>query len=159
MREDLVTPVTARRLGQEGLIWEPQIGDWCTVLGATHVGEGNAGMWLVVGVLPMAGMLALVDSAGQWPVTQVPPHDCLWLPTAGKLKTWARARGYRVATGETTAMVLAATAPMLRHVCRLTRSGDPTTIDGEGLNEAEAVADAVLRLLGADTADSPNLGW
>jgi len=159
MREDLVTPSTARRLGQEGLIWEPQIGDWCTVLGAAHVGEGNAGMWLVVGVLPMAGMLALVDAAGMWPVTQVPPHDCLWLPSAGKLKTWLRSRGYRVASGETTALALAATSPMPLHVCRLTRTGDPTAIDGEGLNEAEAVANAMLRVLGADTAESPNLGW
>ncbi len=159
MREDLVTPSTARRLAQEGLIWEPQIGDWCTVLGAAHVGESSAGMSLVIGVQPMAGMLALVDAAGQWPVTQVPPHDCLWLPSAGKLKTWLRSRGYRVATGEATAMVLAATAPMLRHVCRLTQSGTPTTIDGEGLNEAEAVADALLRVLGANTADSPNFGW
>jgi hypothetical protein len=159
MREDLVTPSTARRLGQEGLIWEPQIGDWCTVLGAAHVGEGNAGMWLVVGVQPMAGMLALVDAAGQWPVTQVPPHDCLWLPSAGKLKTWLRSRGYRVATGEASAMVLAATAPVLRHVCRLSQSSAPTIVDGEGLNEAEAVADALLRVLGADTADSPNFGW
>src|SRR4029077_21061088 len=111
MREDLVTPSTARRLAQEGLIWEPQIGDWCTVLGAAHVGESSAGMSLVVGVQPMAGMLALVDAAGQWPVPRVPQHDCLWLPSAGKLKTWLRSRCYRVATGEATAMVLAATAP------------------------------------------------
>jgi len=27
MREDLVTPATARRLANEGLGWEPQIGD------------------------------------------------------------------------------------------------------------------------------------
>src|SRR5262249_45579545 len=109
--------------------------------------------------LPMVGMLALVDAAGQWPVSQVPPHDCLWLPTAGKLKTWLRSRGFRVATGETSAAVLAATAPMLRHVCRLTRSGDPAALDGEGPNEAEAVADALLRALGAGTADSLHLGW
>jgi hypothetical protein len=159
MREDMVTPATARRLAQEGLVWEPQIGDWCTVLGAVYAGEASAGMWLVIGVQPMAGVLALVDAAGQWPVSQVAPHDCLWLPSAGKLKTWLRSRGYRVATGEATAMVLAASAPMLRHVCRLTQSGNSTTIDGEGLNEAEAVADALLHVLGANTADSPNFGW
>ena len=92
-------------------------------------------------------------------MTQVPPHDCLWLPNAGKLKTWLRSRGYRVASGETTALALAATSPTPLHVCRLTRTGDPTAIDGEGLNEAEAVANAMLRVLGADTAESPNLGW
>ncbi len=156
MREDLVTPATARRLATEGLGWEPQIGDWCTVLGGEHIAEGAAGLWLVIAVPPGARMLALADANGQWPVTQVAQGTCLWLPTAGKLKTWLRARGYRVATGEAFAAVLAASAPAARHVCRLTYPGDATPIDGDGLNEAEAVADALLRVLNAQTADAPH---
>jgi hypothetical protein len=159
MREDLVMPTTARRLVAEGLAWEPQLGDWCTVLGAEHVAEGNAGLWLVIAAPPGSDTVALVDANGQWPVTQVARGNCLWLPTAGKLKTWLRARGYRVATGEAFAPVLAASAPMSRHVCRLTLPSDATPVDGDGLNEAEAVANALLRVLGAHTADSPRLEW
>ena len=159
MREDLVMPTTARRLVAEGFAWEPQLGDWCTVLGAEHVAEGNAGLWLVIAAPPGSGTVALVDANGQWPVTQVARGNCLWLPTAGKLKTWLRARGYRVATGEAFAPVLAASAPMSRHVCRLTLPSDATPVDGDGLNEAEAVANALLRVLGAHTADSPRLEW
>jgi hypothetical protein len=159
MREDLVMPTTARRLVAEGLAWEPQLGDWCTVLGAEHVAEGNAGLWLVIAAPPGSDTVALVDANGQWPVTQVARGNCLWLPTAGKLKTWLRARGYRVATGEAFAPVLAASAPMSRHVCRLTLPSDATPVDGDGLNEAEAVGNALLRVLGAHTADSPRLEW
>lgn len=159
MREELVTPATARRLAQEGLAWEPQIGDWCTVLGAAHIGEGHAGMSLVVGLQPARGLLALVDSAGQWPIAQVPARDCLWLPTAGKLKTWLRGRGYSVTTGEVPMRVLGGTGRPMRDVCRATHPSDPTPTDGEGLNEAEAVADVVLRLLGSHTADSPRQAW
>lgn len=159
MREDLVMPTTARRLVAEGLAWEPQLGDWCTVLGAEHVAEGNAGLWLVIAAPPGSETVALVDANSQWPVTQVTRGNCLWLPTAGKLKTWLRARGYRVATGEAFAPVLAASAPMSRHVCRLTLPSDATPVDGDGLNEAEAVANALLRVLGAHTADSPRLEW
>lgn len=159
MREDMVMPATARRLATEGPIWEPQLGDWCTVLGAEHIAEGNAGLWLVIAVFPAAGTLGLVDASGQWPVTQVDRANCLWLPTAGKLKTWLRAHGYRVATGEAFAPVLAASAPASRHVCRLTLPGDSTPIDGDGLNEAEAVANALLWVVGAYTADSPRTEW
>ena len=159
MREDLVTPVTARRLANEGLRWEPQLGDWCTVLGAEHVDEGNAGLWLVIAAPPGSGILGLVDAGGQWPITQVARDNCLWLPTAGKLKMWLRAHGYRIATGEAFAPVLAASAPMPRHVCRLTLPGEAVPVDGDGLNEAEAVADALLRVLGAQTADSPRMEW
>jgi hypothetical protein len=159
VREDIVTPTTARRLDQEGLVWDAQIGDWCTVLAAAHIGEGLAGMWLVVGGSSASGLLSLVDADGRWPITQVRVGDCLWLPSAGKLKTWLRARGYRVATGETLTPAFASSAPLLRHVCRLTRSGDAAPTDGEGLNEAEAVADATLRVLGSNTADSSRLGW
>jgi hypothetical protein len=92
-------------------------------------------------------------------VTQVQARDCLWLPTAGKLKTWLRARGYRVATGERPAMLLGATVATTRHVCRLTREGDARSIDGEGMNEAEAVADVALQVLGVRTANSPRTAW
>lgn len=159
MREDLVMPAIARRLATEGLNWDPQIGDWCTVLGAEHVAEGNAGLWLVIAAPPGSGTLALVDANGQWPITQVTRANCLWLPTAGKLKTWLRAHGYRVATGEAFAPVLAASASTSRHVCRLTIPGEAAPVDGDGLNEAEAVADALLRVLGAHTADSARLAW
>lgn len=159
MREDLVTPVTARRLANEGLGWEPQIGDWCTVLGGEHIAEGYAGLWLVIAATPGVDLLGLMDANGQWPMTRVAHGNCLWLPTAGKLKTWLRARGYRVATGETFASVLAASGPASRHVCRLTYPGEAMPVDGDGLNEAEAVADALLRVLGAHTADSPRMEW
>ena len=159
MREDVVLPATARRLVQEGLAWEPQIGDWCSVLGAVHMGEGQSGLWLVTAIVPGSGLLGLVDAAGRWPQTRVPTHDCLWLPTAGKLKTWLRARSYRVTTGEASVPLLTASAPTLRHVCRVTHSSGAAPIDGEGLNEAEALADVVLRLLGASTADSQRVGW
>jgi hypothetical protein len=32
-------------------------------------------------------------------------------------------------------------------------------VDGEGINEAEAVADALLHVLGANTADARMPGW
>jgi hypothetical protein len=159
MREELVTPAVARRLAQEGVVWEPQIGDWCAVFGAAYAGEGGAGMWLVVGVHPSSGILSLLDAAGQWPITQVRASDCLWLPSAGKLKTWLRARGYSVTTGEAQARVLGSTGRSTRDVCRATRPGDPQPVDGEGLSEAEAVADVILRMLGVHTAESPRLAW
>lgn len=153
MRDDLVMPATARRLGGAGLGWEPAIGDWCTVLGAEHVSEASAGLWLVVARYPATGMLALAEPSGQWPVAQVAARDCLWLPAAGQLKTWLRARGWRIATGEAPSMLLGG-GPAVRHVCRLTRPDSAAPVDGEGAGEAEAVADALLRVLGADTADA-----
>lgn len=159
MRDDITLPVTARRLSASGIIWDPAIGDWCVVLGAEHVAETQGGIWLVAARFPAAGLLALADAAGQWPVTQVPARECLWLPTAGQLKTWLRARGYHIATGESPALLLGGSGPSLRHVCRLTRSGGAAPIDGEGSGEAEAVADAILRLLGAGTADAFGNAW
>lgn len=159
MRDDMTLPATARRLSTAGLAWEPAIGDWCSVLGAEHVAETSAGLWIVAARFPAAGMLALADATGQWPITQVAARDCLWLPTAGQLKTWLRARGYRVATGEAPALLLGGTGPTLRHVCRLTRTGDTAPLDGEGAAEAEAVAGAILRLLGAGTADEMEARW
>jgi hypothetical protein len=159
MREDMVTPVTARRLQHEGLAWEPQIGDWCTVMGAEHVSEARVGLWLVAGVSPTTGLLILADANGQWPMTQVAARDCLWLPSASKLKIWLRGRGYRVATGESPTMLLGGTASTTTHVCRLTRPGDAAPLDGEGPTEAEALAETVLHILGAQTADSSRTRW
>jgi hypothetical protein len=48
--------------------------------------------------------------------------------------------------------VLGANSVQLRHVCRLTRSGDAAPLDGEGANEAEALADVILRMLGSGNA-------
>src|SRR5260370_34437644 len=90
MREDVVTPTTARRLAAEGLGWEPQLGDWCTVMGAEHVSETRVGLWLV-GVQPSAtGLLGLADAAGIWPATQVAQRDCRAHPPAGQPKAWRR---------------------------------------------------------------------
>lgn len=159
MREEVVTPVTARRLAAAGLPWEPQIGDWCTVMGGEHISETRVGLWLVAALNPQAGVIGLVDSAGLWPMTQVPARDCLWLPTIGKLKTWLRARGYRVATGESPVQLLGGSGPMMRHVCRMTRTDAATPLDGEGPTEAEALAEAILRILGSQTADAPSSSW
>jgi hypothetical protein len=160
MREDVVTPATGRRLAQEGLAWEPQVGDWCTVLGGVHNDERQVGLWLVIGVMPGGGMLGLVDAAGRWPIAQVAARDCLWLPNAGKLKTWLRARGYRVATGEITIGRPGASAPATHSICRLTRVGEAKpALEAEGQNEAEAVANAVLGVLGADAPGPPRPAW
>lgn len=153
MREELVTPTTARRLAQEGLAWDPQPGDWVTALGGAHLDEGLVGLWLVVGLGPN-GQLTLADATGRWPQSRGLMRDCLWLPSASKLKIWLRGRGYRVATGEVTARLLGGEGPMTRHVCRLTRDDGSPPVDGEGMNEAEAVAVATLQALGAGTADS-----
>lgn len=153
MREELVTPTTARRLARAGLIWDPQPGDWVTSLGGAHVDEGVVGIWLVVGV-GMDGQLTLADPTGRWPQSRGHTRDCLWLPSASKLKVWLRGRGYRVATGEVTARLLGGEGATTHHVCRLTRTDGAPPIDGEGVNEPEAVATAALHALGAGTADS-----
>ncbi len=155
MREELVTPTTGRRLAQEGLGWAPQVGDWCAVLGGVHVSEGLAGLWLVASVAPAQDLLGLVEATGRWPVTQVAARECVWLPTAGKLKTWLRARGYRIATGEVSAHLYGAGAPVLHTICRLTRQGEQKpALEAEGHNEAEAVASAVLAILTQNPRDA-----
>ncbi|HEX9039142.1 MAG TPA: hypothetical protein VF808_19330 [Ktedonobacterales bacterium] len=159
MREDLVTPAMARRLVQDGLEWEPQPGDWVTAAGGMSLNENTIGIWLVISTHDRGGYLMAADADGQWPQTRMAVRDCLWLPSAGKLKVWLRARGYRVATGEQTARLLGGTGPTRVHVCRLTRDGDPRPIDGQGVNEADAVASALLHALGADTADARGPGW
>ncbi len=159
MREDLVTPAMARRLAQDGLTWEPQPGDWVTALGGARLDEGLIGLWLVITTHDREGFVTLADADGRWPQTRMAIRDCLWLPSAGKLKVWLRARGYRVATGETTGRLLGGSGPTVLHVCRLTRDKDPAPVDGQGINEAEAVADALLRTLGSGTADARGPGW
>lgn len=154
MREELVTPTTARRLAQAGLAWDPQPGDWVTALGGAHRDEGLVGLWLVV-AFSADGQLTLADATGRWPQSRGLVRDCLWLPSAGKLKVWLRGRGYRVATGEVTARLLGGEGPMTRHVCRLTRDNGSAPVDGEGMNEAEAVAITALHVLGSGTADAP----
>jgi hypothetical protein len=162
MREDLVTPAMARRLVQEGLAWDAQPGDWVTALGGSHLDEGLIGLWLVITTHDREGFITLADAGGNWPQTRMAARDCLWLPSAGKLKVWLRARGYRVATGETVSRLLGGSGPTVQYVCRLTRdlgSTPAAPIDGQGINEAEAVASALLQVLGANTADSSGPGW
>lgn len=145
MREDLVTPATARRLQRAGLDWEPQTGDWCIVLGGDLVENRHSGLWLVAAVAGTAGVLGVMDAGGQWPMAQVPTRECTWVPSAGKLKMWLRARGYRIATGEAEAGLLGTGA---RHVCRLSGPGaGGAPVDGEGSSESEAVAEVALRVL------------
>jgi hypothetical protein len=150
MREDLVTLPLARRLERAGLEWEPLPGDWCAVLGGEHlgearVGEAHMGLWLVAALALDVGLLGVVDSTGRWPMVPVARRDCVWVPSVGKLKTWLRARGYRVATSETEPLALGAGS---RHVCRLMRAGDASAaIAGDGTSEAEATAEALLRVV------------
>jgi hypothetical protein len=146
MREEVVTPATARLLQRSSLPWDPQIGDWCVILGGEVVAESQAGLWLVAALAPQAGLLGLMDAESKWPMARVAIHDCLWLPTAGKLKVWLRAQGFRVATGEADPVTLGAGA---RHICKLTGSAGEAPQGGDGANEAEAVARAVLRILAA----------
>ena len=127
-------------------------------MGAEHISETRVGLWLVMAHYPTAGMLGLVDADGQWPASQVAARDCLWLPTAGKLKTWLRGRGYRVATGEAPTLLLGSSTATLRHVCRLTRVDGSPPVDGEGSSEAEALADAILRASSARTLPTPPAG-
>jgi hypothetical protein len=145
MREDVVTPPMARRLQQAGFPWEPQLGDWCTVLASASLGAAQAGLWLVAAVANQTGTLGLMDAGGQWPLARVPASECVWLPTAGKLKTYLRGCGLRVATREHDAGALGL---QTRHFCRAQRPGDQTSLrEGEGPNEAEAVAEVVLKVL------------
>ena len=71
-------------------------------------------------------------------------RDCVWVPSV-EAETWLRARGYRVATSETEPLALGA-GP--RHMCRLMRAGDASAaIAGDGTSEAEATAEALLRVV------------
>lgn len=162
MRDDLVLPPTARRLMEAGLLWEPGIGDWAVVIGALHASEGAGSLWLVMGILPeqipsphgTGRQLRLVDSAGRWAPVQLALEHCTWLPTAGQLRTWLRARGYTVLTGESPRGALGSSGFTPRFRCRAT---DPTgrPIEVEGITEAEALASVVLHLLGSSPSGTP----
>lgn len=153
MRDDLVTPPTARRLQHAGLLWEPQVGDWCMVLGGEHFGETQSGLWLVMTGLQPTGHLGVVDAAGQWPVTHLLARECVWVPTVGKLKMWLRAQGYRVHTGE---IESAGLGGGMRQACRVFARAVPAVptpvAEGHGVSESEAVAAALLALLEASQA-------
>lgn len=152
MRDDLVTPPTARRLQRAGLDWEPQTGDWCIVLGNELAESSRVGLWLVAAVAGASGLLGVMDAGGQWPMAQVPARECTWIPSAGKLKMWARGQGYRIATGEVEVGLRGTGA---RHVCRLTAPGEGSPpVDGEGPSESEAVAEVVLQVLGQRARDA-----
>src|SRR5579884_3195943 len=98
MREDIILASTARRLRAAGLRWQPQVGDWCTLLDGVR--EDQTGLWLVVNADPEIGWADVTDAAGQWPKARIAAKDALWLPTGGQLRSWLRAYGYQVTTLE-----------------------------------------------------------
>ena len=157
MRDDLVTPATGRRLQRAGLAWDPQVGDWCMVLGGEHFHETQSGLWLVVSVVRASGQLGVMDAEGKWPVTRLAATDCVWVPTVGKLKMELRARGLRVQTGEFEPVGLGSG---VRQACRVLAPGAPSPVaEGQGPSESEAVADALLRLLEATQSAEGSPGW
>lgn len=162
MRDDLVLPPTARRLAEVGLAWEPSIGDWVAVLGAQHAAEGAGSLWLVIGILPGqrvtplgdGAQVRLVESAGRWAPIQVARGSCTWLPTAGQLRTWLRARGYTVLTGETPQPAFGTGGHAARFRCRVTAPSGQR-LESESLTEAEALASVILHILGSTSSDIP----
>ncbi|MBA3826688.1 MAG: hypothetical protein H0X24_22670, partial [Ktedonobacterales bacterium] len=62
MRDDLVLADEAQRLRGAGLVWRPQPGDWCALVGAAHLAGAGAGVWLVIDT-SAAGWLTVVDGA------------------------------------------------------------------------------------------------
>jgi hypothetical protein len=166
MREDLTLATTARGLRQAGLAWHAQIGDWCVLLDGLTSADAS-GLWLVTAADPAVGWATVCDAAGQWPPARIALADALWLPTAGQLRAWLRAHGFRVATSETApGSSSMESAPAVRqgwaagvlgpspasppgyampHTCEATR--DAIAIRATGVTEAEAAAEAVLRVL------------
>jgi hypothetical protein len=176
MRDDLVLGAQARRLRAAGLVWRPQVGDWCAMLAAAEIAGEDAGIWLVIDV-EASGMLTVVDGAARWSGQRIVAGEALWLPTCGQLKAWLRGAGYTVSTFEGAdlptpplapsastasdsrpawaAALLGVPAspatppamPVLHHHCRALRPGSGAVIEGDGLREADAVAEAVARVL------------
>lgn len=176
MRDDLVLAVQARRLRAAGLVWRPQMGDWCVMLAAAEISGEDAGIWLVIDA-EASGTLTVVDGAARWSARRIVANEALWLPTCGQLKGWLRGAGYSVSTfegadlptpppapsGSTSsgarpawaASLLGAqpmsptqpAAPMLPHHCRALRPSSGTLVEGDGLREADAVAETVARVL------------
>jgi len=185
MRDDLVLATMAWRLRQEGLVWRPQVGDWCAMLGAAQISGAEAGLWLVIDA-EAAGTLTVVDGAARWSARRIVASEALWLPTSGQLKAWLRATGYAVSTSEgaalPAAMGPAGAAPSnvppawaasllgnstpaslpaalaLRFHCRAHRQGQPALHEADGMSEAEAVAEVVARVL-ATEGHSSHQGW
>jgi hypothetical protein len=174
MRDDLVLATMARRLRQEGLIWRPQVGDWCAILAAAQIAGTEAGIWLVIDA-EAAGTLTVVDGAARWSGQRIVASEALWLPTGGQLKAWLRAQGYAVSTTEGAALSAAtgasgtmpanaspawassllgnrtpaapAAPSILRFHCRAHRQGQPALHEADGMSEAEAVAEVVALVL------------
>ncbi|HKD75460.1 MAG TPA: hypothetical protein VKB76_08195 [Ktedonobacterales bacterium] len=108
MREDIILASTARRLRSAGLRWQPQVGDWCTLLDGVR--EDQTGIWLVINADPEVGWADVTDAAGQWPRARIAAKDALWLPTGGQLRSWLRAHSYQVTTLEGADAMIAAPA-------------------------------------------------
>jgi len=184
MRDDLAQVPVARRLRQAGLSWRPQVGDWCALLDAAHISGDEAGIWLIIDV-DAAGSLTVVDGAARWSARRIVASEALWLPASGQLKMWLRAFGYQVSTHEG-ADALAAQPAMpqtgsrpawaasllgeasrtpsqpiaqLRHVCRALRQDQGALVEGRGISEAEAVAEAVTQVLTSDERMASRKGW
>lgn len=151
MRDELALAATARRLRAAGLVWQPQPGDWCALLDGSR-----AGLWLVVEADAAVGWATIVATEARWPPARVAAQDALWLPTVGQLKAWLRAHGWRVSTQEVAppaavpgwaaglpGMQAGAASPFA-HRCVAVHPARPGAIQTAGLNEAEAVAEAVI---------------
>ncbi len=183
MRDDLVTVSMARRLRQAGLSWRPQVGDWCALLDAAHISGEEAGIWLIIDV-DTAGTLTVVDGAAKWSARRIVASEALWLPASGQLKMWLRAFGYQVSTYEGTDAPAAQPIPQtgshpawaasllgeagrapsqpvapLRHVCRVSRLDAGGLVEGRGMSEAEAVAEALAHVLTSDERLATRRGW
>lgn len=185
MRDTLALASTARRLRGGGLIWRPQVGDWCTLIDAAHISGDQVGMWLVVDADATVGWINIIDAAAQWPTARISLNDALWLPSTGQLKAWLRALGYQVTTLEGGASFAAPSgslpprqgwaaeilnaAPhqptpsqplaMIAHQCRAVLPAKPPAIEGAGMTEAEAVAEVVALVLASDPRVAPRQGW
>ena len=169
MREDLVLADVAQRLRGAGIVWRPQPGDWCALVGAAHIAGNEAGIWLVIDT-EASGWVTVVDGAARWAARRIVASEAVWLPTTGQLKAWLRANGYAVSTTEGADMpgIPQPTAggqrpawaaslmgepapptptpisqPLMRHHCRATRAGQ-LPIEAFGASEAEALAQVVL---------------
>ncbi len=169
MRDDLILTSTARRLRQAGLVWRAQVGDWCALLdGVTRHDEG--GLWLVIAADADVGWATVSDAVAMWPPARIATADALWLPSAGQLKAWLRAHGYRVTTIETmtdgstpaggpittprqgwaasligSAASASPQAASGSHRCEATRGA--TVLRAAGVTEAETVAEVVAQAL------------
>ena len=187
MREDLIVATVAQRLRQAGLPWKPQIGDWCALIGATHLASEEAGIWMVIEIMERVGQLTVIDAQSRWTARRIITAEAVWLPSSGQLKSWLRGHGYQVSTTEGTDMPTAQSAPttgnkrpawattlmgesshaptpstplgMLRHQCRAMHASHPQPITAGGMTEAEAIAEVTALVLATDTRVVSRQGW